>query len=266
MHINMSIQPTARYTYRPTARTTRTLTAAAASLAECPLTQPRAVLRANNTAWSWPTHGARYPLRDGDTGIDRTIRYMEALVQGNEGAANLEVRRTALDITRNVASRDYAGERDAVQQWVLQNVKFRGEFKETIQTPLVTLKLRAGDCDDHAQLVAALLMSIGHQTRFKTVAADRQAPGDFSHVYTEALDPRTKSWIPIETTIAGVRAGWAPPNIYRAQAWRTMGPMRGLGDYVNLAPAVVVAPPANQGLPGWAWLLIFAGTTWWYLK
>ncbi|HZR27893.1 MAG TPA: transglutaminase-like domain-containing protein [Terriglobales bacterium] len=258
----MSIRPAARYSYRPTPRKLSGLTA----LAQCAISAPKAVLRANNTAWSWPTHGARYPLRDGDSGIKRTIEYMEALVLGNEGAANLEVRRTAIDITRNVASRNYIGEIDAIQQWVLQNIKFRGEYKETIQTPLVTLKLRAGDCDDHAQLVAALLMSIGHKTRFKTVAADRQAPNDFSHVFTEVQNPRTQEWIPIETTVAGVRAGWAPPNIYRAQAWRTMGPMQGLGNYINNTPPVVVTPPADTGMSGWCWLLILGGTAWWYLR
>lgn len=176
------------------------------------VSQPKFALRAT-----------RYPLQEGDAGIARTVRYMIAMVEGNEGAANPEIRRAAIDITRNVASRDSAGEINAIQQWVQKNIRFRGEFKETIQSPLATLKLEAGDCDDQAQLVAALLKSIGHKTRFRTIAVDRTAPDQFSHVYTEVLDRTTGQWVPVETTIPGVRAGWAPQRVFRSQAWRTMG-------------------------------------------
>src|SRR5579883_1426692 len=83
---------------------------------------------------------------------------------------------TAMLAVQNIPSRDQAGEIQAVLDWVKQNIKFRGELGETVQTPLVTLQLRGGDCDCMSTLTAALLMALGYKVRFKTVAADPTAP------------------------------------------------------------------------------------------
>ena len=45
----------------------------------------------------------------------------------------------------------------------------------------------AGDCDDFSMLTAALLEASGIPWEFVTVAADRDSPGRFSHVYVRAL-------------------------------------------------------------------------------
>lgn len=170
-----------------------------------------------------PLNSTRVQIGRGDRGIAQTIRYMYGAVMGNEGVASAEIRRQALTIVQGVPSRDQQGEINAVLQWVKSNIAFRGEWAETVQTPLVTLQLRAGDCDDQSTLMAALLGSLGYKTRFKTVAADPSAPYAFSHVYIEIFHRKTGQWISLDSTVPQSFPGWQPPNIFRQKAWRTMG-------------------------------------------
>jgi hypothetical protein len=170
-----------------------------------------------------PLNSTRVQIGRGDRGIAQTIRYMYGAVMGNEGVASAEIRRQALTIVQGVASRDQQGEIAAVLQWVKSNIAFRGEWAETVQTPLVTLQLRAGDCDDQSTLMAALLGSLGYKTRFKTVAADPSAPYAFSHVYIEIFQRKTGQWISLDSTVPQSYPGWQPPQIFRSKAWRTMG-------------------------------------------
>jgi hypothetical protein len=170
-----------------------------------------------------PLNSTRVQIGRGDRGIAQTIRYMYGAVMGNEGVASAEIRRQALTIVQGVPSRDQQGEIAAVLQWVKSNIAFRGEWAETVQTPLVTLQLRAGDCDDQSTLMAALLGSLGYKTRFKTVAADPSAPYAFSHVYIEIFQRKTGQWIGLDSTVPQSFPGWQPPRIFRSKAWRTMG-------------------------------------------
>jgi hypothetical protein len=170
-----------------------------------------------------PLNSTRVQIGRGDRGIAQTIRYMYGAVMGNEGVASAEIRRQALTIVQGVASRDQQGEIAAVLQWVKNNIAFRGEWAETVQTPLVTLQLHAGDCDDQSTLMAALLGSLGYKTRFKTVAADPSAPYAFSHVYIEIYQRKTGQWISLDSTVPQSFPGWQPPQIFRQKAWRTMG-------------------------------------------
>lgn len=181
-----------------------------------------------------PIQCTRYPLKAGDAGVARTVRYMYAFVAGREGAANPQIRQKALEITSQVRSHDKNGEIRAIFEWVKSNIKFRGEYKETLQTPVVTLQVGAGDCDDHSTLLAALLQSIGHKTRFQTVATRGQ---DFSHVYCEVLTPR--GWTALDTTVPGSSVGWKVQNVTRAKAWQQPAGMAGLGD---AAPAYYMQP------------------------
>lgn len=181
--------------------------------------KPRPYLVNQNT----PLKSTRVQIGRGDRGISQTIRYMYGAVMGNEGVASAEIRRQALTIVQAVPSRDQQGEIAAILQWVKSNIAFRGEWAETVQTPLVTLQLRAGDCDDQSTLMAALLGSLGYKTRFKTVAADPSAPYAFSHVYIEIFQRKTGQWISLDSTVPQSYPGWQPPRIFRSKAWRTMG-------------------------------------------
>ena len=170
---------------------------------------------------------------------------MGVFAQGDEGAGHPSVRALATQITRNLASRDYLGEITAVFNWVKQNIRFSGEFKETLQSPYVTLQLATGDCDDHSTLIAALLLSLGYQVRFKTVGVDGP---DFSHVYAEVKLKRQDKWMAIDTTVPSSTVGWEPPNITRAKTWTAMGNagLAGLGNFLGAARRRHMGDPGQQ--------------------
>jgi len=184
----------------------------------------------------------RFKIGHGDTAILKTIKHMQRLVAGPEGVAHPQVRIAAIEAVRGAIKN--VDEVDHVLAWVKRNIEFRGEHAETLQSPLVTLQLAAGDCDDHSTLVSAMLSSLGYRTAFKIVATNPDDP-QFSHVYVIVKDKRTPGrWIAIDTTVGQSYAGWEPPMIYRQ---RTFPTRTRLGD--TFQPALVPLPaPAPAGL------------------
>jgi hypothetical protein len=172
-------------------------------------------------AASFPLQTVRQPLPNGPAGLARTLKAMEAFVEGAEGATNARVRALALQIVHGTSERDDAGQASAIYQWVKSNIEFRGEWNETLQTPLATLIVQAGDCDDQSMLVAALLRAIGIETQFTTVSADSSAPGEMSHVYAEYYDRNSQQWTALDTTVANAYPGWKPPLVFASQSWPT---------------------------------------------
>jgi len=186
----------------------------------------------------FPKLEGSYPLPAGDAGTARTIQFMRGCATGTDGAKHPKVRALALQIVRGLGPREYSRQIDAVYNWVKQNVEFRGEYRETLQTPVATLNLGAGDCDDHVTLLGALLLTLGFQVRPQTVA--KEVNSDFAHVYLEVLDRSTGQWVPLDTTVINASPGWSPAEVRRRRAWRTWGQTgrqfagvskRGMGDF-----------------------------------
>jgi hypothetical protein len=136
------------------------------------------------------------------------------------GARDPQTRELALKIVSGVAPGDHQGEINAIYQWVKRNITFRGEKDEQVQSPDVTLRFEAADCDCASTLMAALLGSIGYIVDFKTVS--KPGERDFSHVYTVALDDSTGQWIrlPLDTTVQGASPGWEPDTLGRQFEWQ----------------------------------------------
>jgi transglutaminase-like putative cysteine protease len=163
---------------------------------------------------------------------------MQKFALGKEGALNPYVRSWALEATANCADRDDRAQATAIFNAVKLNIRFRGEYSETVQSPLVTLQLGAGDCDDHSTLIVALLRSIGIPGRFKTVATDPTDPRrNFTHVYALAGLRRGNhiaEWLPLDTTVPYAVAGWEAPRVTRSKVWGGMEGMY-LGDDPQLS-------------------------------
>lgn len=125
---------------------------------------------------------------------------------------NLTIRNLAGSLVGNLRQKDFNGEIKTLHAYVRDSIRYLKDIHgvETIQTPLVTLQNQFGDCDDKATLLASLLESIGHPTRF--VAVGFQNPGDYQHVYVESRAGNRVSWIALETT-QNVPAGWEPKNV-----------------------------------------------------
>ena len=109
------------------------------------------------------------------------------------------LRELALNVIQDLPGRkNFAGQAARLQDYVRNNIQYVKDINgvETIQTPDRTLKNRGGDCDDQSVLLATLLETIGHPTRF--VAIKLNPFGPYVHVFTET---RVGSrWLAAETT------------------------------------------------------------------
>jgi transglutaminase-like putative cysteine protease len=69
------------------------------------------------------------------------------------------------------------------------------------------IELGAGDCDDMAILLGAMLQSIGHPVRLVLTGPDPLRPQLLTHVYLEVN--QKGHWIPLDATMPHP-PGWAP--------------------------------------------------------
>jgi len=119
------------------------------------------------------------------------------------------IRELALHLTNNLPQKDWPREVAAIHAFVKNRIRYTKDVNgiETLQTPIQTLRLGAGDCDDKSVLAASLLEAIGHPTRFRAVGF---LPNVFCHVLPETkIGPK---WVTVETT-EPVGIGWRPKNI-----------------------------------------------------
>jgi hypothetical protein len=107
--------------------------------------------------------------------------------------------------------KDYVGELRCLHAFVRDCVRYVRDVEgvETLQTPVQTLNVLAGDCDDKAMLFCALAGSIGFQTRFCAIGV-RDEP--FSHVMAQALLENVGQYVNAETILESVELGWEPPD------------------------------------------------------
>lgn len=143
----------------------------------------------------------------GAQGVQATMRNMRANVLAS--ASNPLIGQLARTIVASVTANDESGEAAAIQKWVQRNIRYTRDpsTNELVQAPEVTLRVKQGDCDDQAQLTAALLMSVGHACRLVAVGFQ---PGAYSHVYTESRI--AGEWLTVET-IRPWSLGQAPVGV-----------------------------------------------------
>lgn len=146
-------------------------------------------------------------IPDGKAGTVATLKIMREITKA--GKTTLPVRNLALSLISSLPQKDYFNELKVLHRFVRDQIRYVRDVHgvETVQTPDVTLSLRAGDCDDKSVLLAALLESIGHPTRFVAIGFK---PDDFVHVYVESRIGT--AWVPAETT-EPVDVGWSPKNV-----------------------------------------------------
>jgi len=163
----------------------------------------------------------RFTIADGDLGTSQTIDKIRKLV--HEGMTDQLVNRTAIAIVQQagVQQFNFAGEIQAIYNWVAGNVRFvRDVFGvETLRTAREILTTRAGDCDDiNATLLPALLMTVGAHVRLVTISSDPRDPNTFTHIYCEAELPNGQ-WIPIDSARRNAAFGRGPQHFYRMRRW-----------------------------------------------
>lgn len=138
-------------------------------------------------------------------GTRDTLVIMRKLVQRYK--RDPMIRDTAVSLISGVAQRDWTNEVRALLEYARDRIRYTRDINrvETIQTPPVTMELEAGDCDDKSTLLASLLESVGHPSRF--VAVGYQESGRYSHVYVETKIG--SAWVPLDPT-APKPFGWVP--------------------------------------------------------
>lgn len=144
-------------------------------------------------------------LPPGEPGTQATLQLMRRLVVQYKRSSS--IREAALSLLQGVRPKDWRGEINAIFTFVRDHIRYTKDIHgmETLQTPPVTMDLSAGDCDDKSTLLAAMLESVGHPTRF--VAVGYRAPGSYSHVYVETR--LGSGWIPLDATMSEPM-GWKP--------------------------------------------------------
>ncbi len=147
-------------------------------------------------------------IPSGKAGTLATLKIMRNVTRRYK--SHLTIRVLAQKLTRRLPQKNYTAEAAILHQFVKNKIRYVKDIRgvETIQTPVQTLQLGSGDCDDKSILVASLLESIGHPTRF--VACGFRIPNSYSHVFVQTkIGAR---WVSVECTEPWP-LGKAPPKI-----------------------------------------------------
>ena len=117
-------------------------------------------------------------------------------------------------LEKQVKPKDYLAEIKALFEWVQQHIRYT---KDTFQVEVLhsakrMLELRAGDCDDMAILLGAMLEAIGHPVRLVLSGPDPLRQDLFTHIYLEVF--HKGRWIPLDATMP-YPMGWAPRTMVK---------------------------------------------------
>lgn len=144
-------------------------------------------------------------------GAPQTVDVMRRAALSSQ--SHLVVRRLAEYICQQVDSKDYSSEYIALYNFSLQRCRYMRDPRtvELVKAPYVIAEEIFGggrpsiDCDDYASLLAALVLAVGGTARFVTVAfknAFFNGQRQYSHVFVQALEPRTGQWIILDPVAA----------------------------------------------------------------
>jgi Transglutaminase-like superfamily len=167
-------------------------------------------------------HTPSVPLLSGFAGVEQTVDLARRLV--DDGVKDPFVNRTAINVLQQAGTSTYDPEAAAHALWqFVTGFTFVNDPvgpygpKETLRPARVVLDVRAGDCDDLAVVLCSLLGTIGMTTRLVTIAADPEAPSEFSHIYPEVQIGQ--AWVPVDPARPNTQFGVAPPHHFRKEIW-----------------------------------------------
>lgn len=133
----------------------------------------------------------------GESGTDATVRIITRLINGSLKRPGIRFNAISIIKQAAVPNHDQAAAAVALYNFVKSTIRYLPDpiGVETVQDPEITIKLAAGDCDDHTVLLGALAMSVGIPVRFHVLGFHRD---DFKHIYPELqVDGQ---WVPADTT------------------------------------------------------------------
>jgi len=145
------------------------------------------------------------------SGAPQTIAVMRKAVL--EDASHFDTRQLAESVCEGLDSKDYTSEYAALYHFLLQRTRYMRDPRrvELVRAPyLVSQQIMAGhrpslDCDDMATWLAAAVLAVGGKAEFMTVAFAKmffEGTQQYSHVFTRALEPRTRCQIVLDPVAA----------------------------------------------------------------
>lgn len=113
------------------------------------------------------------------------------------GARSQSVRNKAVELTQGLLQKDFKSEACNCLSYVRDKIRYVRDpaNAEMLHYADYVLSIGAGDCDDKAILLAALLNSIGHQVQFIAMS---QQPNRYCHVWVQ--DWIDGKWLDLEPT------------------------------------------------------------------
>jgi hypothetical protein len=160
-------------------------------------------------------------------GAPQTVTVMQRAV--HEAQGDLAVRALCEEVCAGIDSKDYLSEYLAIYHCLLGRCRYMRDPRtvELVRSPsVVAREIMAGgvpslDCDDEASLIGACVLAVGGQARIVTVAfRDMFYEGrrQFSHVFAEAFEPKTRQWITLDP-VAAEKTKKMLADIRAAKVW-----------------------------------------------
>jgi Transglutaminase-like superfamily len=164
-----------------------------------------------------PMHSQTMPIPLGDAGTSATIQQMRRLI--DEGSKDPVVYELATQIVRHVRPFDYAAEGAAIFNWMRANIRYTRHVRgtQTLHAARETVRLGVGDCPMYTVLALALAAAVGIRGRIVTIAADSEAPEEFTHVYPEIL--AGNRWIALDAARRDPAFAKTPGSYFRKRVW-----------------------------------------------
>lgn len=146
-------------------------------------------------------------VANGEAGIRDTLRAMSHITKAFKKSP--VIRELALKLVSSLPQKKWFSEARKIHAFVRDRIRYVKDIRgvETLQTPVQTLRIGQGDCDDHSILIASLLEAIGHKTRFLAIGF---TPQKFTHVFPQVNI--SNQWITLEATEKW-KMGRGPKNI-----------------------------------------------------
>jgi len=134
-------------------------------------------------------------ILDGLPGNMQTVSFMRKIAK--ERAGHPVVRAFATKILQIYGTQDhnYKDEALNIGEFVQKHVRYVRDPRdhELLQDPVMMIEqiekhgFTSGDCDDMALLIATLLLSVGHNPKFRTVRYQNLS-GNYNHIYIVVYD------------------------------------------------------------------------------
>lgn len=149
------------------------------------------------TLGAWPSdHGPSAVVDFKD--IDEELRFLRKMVAQYRQAPQIRDLAVSIIQQSGVAPRDKRSQALALARWVRDNIFYIHELPERFQLPTETLRLKAGDCDDHTTLLASMLESVGIPANLVCMEIN----GGWAHIFPAATitGPQGTRLLHLDTT------------------------------------------------------------------